>query len=152
MEDPVACLAILDQGDRKKLSLRTGAYSEIVSALGKFTAVDDKTLIQIHDEEFEYFIDFGETTVPDKAKLKVTRKAATDDSRHLVLVETAESVARHMDWLKKCAQIADDAELRPRLLATGSIGAYPIFVSRAIDQENSRTPGNEQADLLLLLA
>ncbi|KAH7967963.1 hypothetical protein HPB52_004404 [Rhipicephalus sanguineus] len=81
MEDPVVCLAILDSWERKKLSLRTGAYSELVSALGKFTAVDNNTLI--HDEEFEDFIDFEETTVPDKAKLKVTRIVATDLMEHL---------------------------------------------------------------------
>ncbi|KAH7955284.1 hypothetical protein HPB52_000088 [Rhipicephalus sanguineus] len=69
----------------KKLSLRTGAYSELVIALGKFTAVDDNML---------------------------------DCHHHEGVGETAESVARHMDWIKKYAQRADDAELRPRLLAT----------------------------------
>lgn len=77
MEDRIVCLVVLESGNRKKVHLETGAYEEVLAALKKLAPITDNTLILIHDEELDDYIDLevGQT-VPNKAKLQLSRKVA----------------------------------------------------------------------------
>ncbi|KAH7948825.1 hypothetical protein HPB49_002689 [Dermacentor silvarum] len=71
----VVCLAILENGQRKKLTLQTGLQEELLTALSSLTTITDSTLIQIFDDEIEDFIDMEPgTPVHNKAKIKLMRK------------------------------------------------------------------------------
>ncbi|KAH7977978.1 hypothetical protein HPB49_004112 [Dermacentor silvarum] len=75
MADAIVCLAILETGERKKLTLRTGVHREVVAALSAITTISDSTLIQIYDDILEDFIDMEpEAIVPHKGKVKLAKK------------------------------------------------------------------------------
>ncbi|KAL1473102.1 hypothetical protein MTO96_022549 [Rhipicephalus appendiculatus] len=75
MADDIICLAILETGERKKLTLKEGDCDEVVTALTAYTNITDSTLIQIYDDILEDFIDVEpNTVVQHKGKVKVSRR------------------------------------------------------------------------------
>ncbi|XP_072142394.1 uncharacterized protein [Dermacentor andersoni] len=71
----VVCLAILETGERKKLVLPTGTHAELLAALAPFVPVNENTLLQVHDDDLDDFIDLeADAIIPTKAKIKVARK------------------------------------------------------------------------------
>ncbi|KAL3247903.1 hypothetical protein MRX96_056784 [Rhipicephalus microplus] len=122
METSVACVVILEDGQKKKAKLQTGLQDELLLALSSLTSVSDDTLIQMYDEEVDDFIDLEpDTPVHNKAKIKLSRKLKpqADDSSHLIVYgETVELIERHNEWLHNHAEFAHQEDIRPRLLAT----------------------------------
>ncbi|KAH7936834.1 hypothetical protein HPB49_005680 [Dermacentor silvarum] len=118
----VVCLAILETGERKKFVLPTAAYAELLAALAPFVPVNENTLLQIHDDDLDDFIDLeADVIISSKEKIKVARKTAphTDDNNDLIVYgETLESRQKHIEWLQDNFFIADAEDFRPRLLAT----------------------------------
>ncbi|KAL3244581.1 hypothetical protein MRX96_047155 [Rhipicephalus microplus] len=75
METSVACVVILEDGQKKKVKLQTGLQEELLLALSSLTSVSDDTLIQMYDEEVDDFTDLEpDTPVHNKAKIKLSRK------------------------------------------------------------------------------
>nr|XP_037286338.1 uncharacterized protein LOC119179374 [Rhipicephalus microplus] len=75
----VFCLVIFQSGNRRKLKLATGAYSELVEKLTEIVDVDHKnTLVQMFDTDLDDFVDLvpGEK-IPNKAKLRVISRKAS---------------------------------------------------------------------------
>ncbi|XP_070392971.1 oocyte zinc finger protein XlCOF6-like isoform X2 [Dermacentor albipictus] len=71
----VVCLAILENGQRKKLTLQSGLQDELIAELSSITSITDSTLLQIYDDELEDFVDLEPgTPVHNKAKIKLARK------------------------------------------------------------------------------
>nr|XP_054926046.1 zinc finger protein 678-like [Dermacentor andersoni] len=71
----VVCLAILENGQRKKLTLQSGLQDELLTELSSITSITDSTLLQIYDDELEDFVDLEPgTPVHNKAKIKLARK------------------------------------------------------------------------------
>ncbi|XP_070394118.1 uncharacterized protein [Dermacentor albipictus] len=84
----VVCLAILETGERKKLVLPTGAHSELLAALAPFVPVNENTLLQIHDDDLDDFIDLeADAIIPTKAKIKVARKTVPHTDESMVAVQ-----------------------------------------------------------------
>ncbi|KAL3204141.1 hypothetical protein MRX96_001117 [Rhipicephalus microplus] len=71
----VACVIILEDGQKKKVKLQTGLQDELLLALSSLTSVSDDTLIEMYDEEVNDFIDLEpDTPVHNKAKINLSRK------------------------------------------------------------------------------
>ncbi|KAL1443502.1 hypothetical protein MTO96_007414 [Rhipicephalus appendiculatus] len=75
----VFCLIILQNGNRRKLKLATGAYAELLKELTGIVDVDhENTLIQMFDTDLDDFVDLvpGDE-IPNKAKLRVISRSAS---------------------------------------------------------------------------
>nr|XP_054925986.1 uncharacterized protein LOC129384487 [Dermacentor andersoni] len=76
------CLAVLEDGQRKKISLPNGAYGELLRALRSLTDIDDTTLIQMYDEEVEDYVDLDmHSNILNKAKIRLARRIAPQMDR-----------------------------------------------------------------------
>ncbi|XP_049273495.1 uncharacterized protein LOC125759157 [Rhipicephalus sanguineus] len=75
----VFCLVILQNGNRRKLKLATGAYAELLEKLTGIVDVDhENTLIQMFDTDLDDFVDLvPEDKIPNKAKLRVISRSAS---------------------------------------------------------------------------
>ncbi|XP_065295298.1 zinc finger protein 2-like isoform X2 [Dermacentor albipictus] len=75
MAASVVCVAILENGQRKTLTLQSGLQDELIAQLSSITSITDSTLLQIYDDELEDFVDLEPgTPVHNKAKIKLARK------------------------------------------------------------------------------
>ncbi|XP_070389387.1 sterile alpha motif domain-containing protein 3-like [Dermacentor albipictus] len=76
------CLVILEDGQRKKISLPNGAYAELLFALRSLTDINDTTLVQMYDEELEDYVDLDmHSNIQNKAKIRLARRIAPEMNR-----------------------------------------------------------------------